>query len=139
MARRVLALFGGSFLVANAFIRQPPHRQQQTSLYAEVAERPKGGEFAAPQEEIGKRRNLAIIAHPDAGKTTLTEKLLLYGGALQQAAPCSMQLPALRLIFWATKFDFECIYLNAAISKNLKLKLVFSATNICDINSWVSF
>ena len=88
MARRVLALFGGSFLVANAFIRQPPHRQQQTSLtslYAEVAERPKGGEFAAPQEEIGKRRNLAIIAHPDAGKTTLTEKLLLYGGALQQA------------------------------------------------------
>ena len=33
----------------------------------------------------GRRRNLAIIAHPDAGKTTLTEKLLLYGGAVQQA------------------------------------------------------
>jgi len=35
--------------------------------------------------EVGKRRNFAIISHPDAGKTTLTEKLLLYGGAIQQA------------------------------------------------------
>ena len=41
--------------------------------------------FASPAHEIARRRNLAIIAHPDAGKTTLTEKLLLYGGALQQA------------------------------------------------------
>lgn len=37
------------------------------------------------QEEIAKRRTFAIISHPDAGKTTLTEKLLLYGGALQLA------------------------------------------------------
>ncbi len=36
-------------------------------------------------KEVGKRRNFAIISHPDAGKTTLTEKLLLYGGAIQQA------------------------------------------------------
>ena len=36
-------------------------------------------------EEVNKRRNFAIISHPDAGKTTLTEKLLLYGGAIQQA------------------------------------------------------
>ena len=36
-------------------------------------------------EEIEKRRTLAIISHPDAGKTTLTEKLLLYGGALELA------------------------------------------------------
>ena len=35
--------------------------------------------------EVSKRRNFAIISHPDAGKTTLTEKLLLYGGAIQQA------------------------------------------------------
>ena len=35
--------------------------------------------------EVGKRRNWAIISHPDAGKTTLTEKLLLYGGAIQEA------------------------------------------------------
>ncbi|MDD4099101.1 MAG: GTP-binding protein, partial [Lentisphaeria bacterium] len=35
--------------------------------------------------EIQRRRTFAIISHPDAGKTTLTEKLLLYGGALQLA------------------------------------------------------
>lgn len=35
--------------------------------------------------EIGKRRTFAIISHPDAGKTTLTEKLLLFGGAIQTA------------------------------------------------------
>jgi len=36
-------------------------------------------------DEIKKRRTFAIISHPDAGKTTLTEKFLLYGGALQLA------------------------------------------------------
>jgi peptide chain release factor 3 len=36
-------------------------------------------------KEIQKRRTFAIISHPDAGKTTLTEKLLLYGGAVQLA------------------------------------------------------
>ena len=36
-------------------------------------------------DEISKRRTFAIISHPDAGKTTLTEKLLLYGGAVQLA------------------------------------------------------
>ena len=36
-------------------------------------------------EEIKRRRTFAIISHPDAGKTTLTEKLLLYGGAIQSA------------------------------------------------------
>src|SRR5258707_10983986 len=35
--------------------------------------------------EIARRRTFAIIAHPDAGKTTLTEKLLLFGGAIQLA------------------------------------------------------
>ncbi len=35
--------------------------------------------------EVSKRRTFAIISHPDAGKTTLTEKLLLYGGAIQLA------------------------------------------------------
>jgi peptide chain release factor 3 len=35
--------------------------------------------------EVDRRRNFAIISHPDAGKTTLTEKLLLYGGAIHQA------------------------------------------------------
>jgi peptide chain release factor 3 len=36
-------------------------------------------------QEINKRRTFAIISHPDAGKTTLTEKLLLFGGAIQTA------------------------------------------------------
>ncbi len=36
-------------------------------------------------QEINKRKTFAIISHPDAGKTTLTEKLLLYGGAIQLA------------------------------------------------------
>ena len=36
-------------------------------------------------KEIQRRRTFAIISHPDAGKTTLTEKLLLYGGAVQLA------------------------------------------------------
>jgi len=36
-------------------------------------------------EEVSKRRTFAIISHPDAGKTTLTEKLLLFGGAINMA------------------------------------------------------
>jgi len=41
--------------------------------------------FVTIAQEIKKRRTFAIISHPDAGKTTLTEKLLLYGGAVQLA------------------------------------------------------
>ena len=37
------------------------------------------------EQEIKRRRTFAIISHPDAGKTTLTEKFLLYGGAIQLA------------------------------------------------------
>lgn len=37
------------------------------------------------QQAVSKRRTFAIISHPDAGKTTLTEKLLLFGGAIQMA------------------------------------------------------
>ena len=36
-------------------------------------------------KEIERRRTFAIISHPDAGKTTLTEKFLLYGGAINLA------------------------------------------------------
>jgi peptide chain release factor 3 len=42
-------------------------------------------ELQSLAEAVARRRNFAIISHPDAGKTTLTEKLLLYGGAIQQA------------------------------------------------------
>jgi peptide chain release factor 3 len=37
------------------------------------------------EQEVARRRTFAIVSHPDAGKTTLTEKLLLYGGAVQLA------------------------------------------------------
>src|SRR6202048_5026958 len=37
------------------------------------------------EREVARRRTFAIISHPDAGKTTLTEKLLLYGGAIHLA------------------------------------------------------
>ena len=37
------------------------------------------------ETQISRRRTFAIISHPDAGKTTLTEKFLLYGGAIAQA------------------------------------------------------
>jgi len=41
--------------------------------------------MAQLDNEVARRRTFAIISHPDAGKTTLTEKLLLYGGAIQMA------------------------------------------------------
>ena len=37
------------------------------------------------REEIERRRTFAIVSHPDAGKTTLTEKFLLFGGAINVA------------------------------------------------------
>ncbi|HEX5632302.1 MAG TPA: peptide chain release factor 3 [Gemmatimonadales bacterium] len=43
------------------------------------------------REEIARRRTFAIISHPDAGKTTLTEKLLLYGGAVHLAGAVKAQ------------------------------------------------
>jgi peptide chain release factor 3 len=53
-----------------------------TSSTESLARTPEDQAFRAA---VAKRRNFAIISHPDAGKTTLTEKLLLYGGAIQQA------------------------------------------------------
>jgi len=41
--------------------------------------------MSAIQQEVSRRRTFAIISHPDAGKTTLTEKLLLFGGAINMA------------------------------------------------------
>ncbi len=48
------------------------------------------------EREIARRRTFAIISHPDAGKTTITEKLLLYGGAIQQAGIGHRQARAAR-------------------------------------------
>ena len=46
------------------------------------------------RREIERRRTFAIISHPDAGKTTLTEKLLLYGGAIREAGAVRAQKAA---------------------------------------------
>ena len=43
------------------------------------------------REEINRRRTFAIISHPDAGKTTLTEKFLLFGGAINTAGSVKVQ------------------------------------------------
>src|ERR1051325_5255555 len=52
------------------------------SYVALAAEQPTDSPLAA---EVARRRTFAIISHPDAGKTTLTEKLLLYAGAIELA------------------------------------------------------
>ena len=79
------------------------------------------------QEEILKRRTFAIISHPDAGKTTLTEKLLLYGGAIHVAGAVKsnkirksatsdwMEIEKQRGISVATSvmgFDYEGYHIN---------------------------
>ncbi|GIL80976.1 hypothetical protein Vretimale_9288 [Volvox reticuliferus] len=64
----------GAAASAKAVHAQQAAEQAAAALTAEVLER-----------EVGRRRNFAIISHPDAGKTTMTEKLLLYGGAIHEA------------------------------------------------------
>ena len=52
----------------------------------EESQKPPASSFLAEIErEVARRRTFAIISHPDAGKTTLTEKLLLYAGAVELA------------------------------------------------------
>ncbi len=55
------------------------------TIAAPSAPAPKGTADPRLKAEIERRRTFAIISHPDAGKTTLTEKLLLFGGAIQLA------------------------------------------------------
>jgi peptide chain release factor 3 len=50
-----------------------------------LSAKPAASTSAETTREIARRRTFAIISHPDAGKTTLTEKFLLYGGAVQLA------------------------------------------------------
>ena len=58
-------------------------------------------------QEVRRRRTFAIISHPDAGKTTLTEKLLLFSGAIQiagsvKARKASRSVIAMTWARWAT-------------------------------------
>lgn len=66
------------------YFKCPPGERQATELSSADETSSRIGSWGAPQDEIDRRRNFAIISHPDAGKTTLTEKLLLYGGAIQE-------------------------------------------------------
>src|SRR2546421_9086752 len=59
-----------------------PAKRSAMSDIATTAESPARSPLAA---EVSRRRTFAIISHPDAGKTTLTEKLLLFGGAINLA------------------------------------------------------
>jgi peptide chain release factor 3 len=54
-------------------------------IQQEVSRRCSSESLSTIQQEVGRRRTFAIISHPDAGKTTLTEKLLLFGGAINMA------------------------------------------------------
>jgi peptide chain release factor 3 len=75
------SLYGlrGSFLIRHAF---PAKRLGLMSDLVLTADSPSGPPLAT---EVARRRTFAIISHPDAGKTTLTEKLLLFGGAINLA------------------------------------------------------
>ena len=78
------------------------------------------------QEEISRRRTFAIISHPDAGKTTLTEKFLLYGGAIAQAGEVKGKKAKAATSDWmeiekqrgisvtssAMQFDFDGFHIN---------------------------
>ena len=55
------------------------------------------------KEAVDSRRTFAIIYHPDAGKTTITEQLLLFGGAIRQAG--TVTLP--NLTGWKLKNNGE--------------------------------
>jgi peptide chain release factor 3 len=60
----------------------PCHTLREMTDIAVAAEQPSRSPLAS---EVARRRTFAIISHPDAGKTTLTEKLLLFGGAINLA------------------------------------------------------
>ena len=59
------------------------------------------------EEEINKRRTFGIISHPDAGKTTLTEKLLLFGGAIHVAGAIKAKKAARHPDHSATSFSIR--------------------------------
>jgi small GTP-binding protein len=68
--------------------RSPPHRRGRRAPMSDGRTSPR--EVTKPNlrlssTEVARRRTFAIISHPDAGKTTLTEKLLLHAGAIHQA------------------------------------------------------
>lgn len=65
------------------------------------------------KEEVASRKTFAIISHPDAGKTTITEQLLLFGGAIRQAGTVKGKKVAnlLNRIGWKLKNNVEFLLL----------------------------
>src|SRR5256885_1550937 len=64
-------------------------------------------ELTELEREVSRRRTFAIISHPDAGKTTLTEKLLLYAGELNRAGVQQQLLGERRLAGVGVRDDRE--------------------------------
>src|SRR6266487_286006 len=62
-------------------------------------------------DETQRRRTFAIISHPDAGKTTLTEKLLLFGGAIQLAGEVKARAER-----WRVRSDWMAVERERGIS-----------------------
>jgi peptide chain release factor 3 len=73
------------FVVFGNAIFCTARRRKAVSLHTFFARTTIASMSSALNPEISRRRTLAIISHPDAGKTTLTEKLLLYSGAIRTA------------------------------------------------------
>ena len=78
-----------------------------------------GGKMSDLFNEIDKRRTFAIISHPDAGKTTLTEKLLLYGGAINLAGSVKGKRTA-KHAGWKLKNKEVFLLLLQSFSLNIK-------------------
>ena len=76
---------------------------------------------------IENRRTFAIISHPDAGKTTLTEKFLLYGGAIQQAGQVKAKGEARR-----SRSDFM------TLEKERGISVSASAMSFAYNESWIN-
>ena len=86
--------------------------------------------------EIKKRRTFAIISHPDAGKTTLTEKFLLYGGAINLAGSVKGKKTAKHAVsdlqyFSLIMMDIALIFLihlDTKISQRILIELLWLLT-----------
>ena len=87
------------------------------------------------RQEIEKRRTFAIISHPDAGKTTLTEKFLLYGGAINQAGSVKGKATAKHAVS-----DWMEIEKQRGISVTASISLIHRDTRISQrthtVHSW---
>ena len=78
--------------------------------------------------EIARRRTFAIISHPDAGKTTLTEKFLLYGGAIQMAGQVRAKGEARRTRSDLRDFTVPATSMALPISSSFSVMVVLPAS-----------